>query len=317
VEDDLLPGRMQFSGRDKQSGRNSSGVAVPAQVLQTFTRTTSQPGSAVAGTVTGNDRYTALPARISRLSKSNTTTPTRDKGLPADESISSCLVNLNRRALPNSPPLVGSPKFESGLFFDGPETTAKIVPKTPLKLVKNVRPLSTSLSQELISGNNISPDAPLRSRPTGPRDVRKLQTKRVAVLCADTSAKLPTPHIHEKALPLTPPRRAILSSSRASLVNNGDSSRNLKQSRLGSGSVPSRPGSPKDRFEARRSALDKVDVIVSECWNLRRLRGGTAPASPTMYGAQPGEMSMPAIDERSPVLCGIEERILSPDSSRA
>ena len=43
--------------------------------------------------------------------------------------------------------------------------------------------------------------------------------------------------------------------------------------------------SPKQRFEARRMALDRVDVIVEHAWNSRHFHGTLPPTSPTMFGA--------------------------------
>ena len=62
----------------------------------------------------------------------------------------------------------------------------------------------------------------------------------------------------------------------------------MKQ-RGSAGSTPPRPMSPKERYEARRSAHERVGAIVSRSYTTRNMQGKPTPSSPTMFGAQVDE----------------------------
>ncbi|KAH9895709.1 hypothetical protein C8Q73DRAFT_447348 [Cubamyces lactineus] len=258
----------------------------------------------------GDDKFTALPVRrslidkrnspcsspsASRVSVSITTSEGTDAGgLPP-------LSRVDSSILPVSPPMITSPPLESQLFFGAVSPDFGSNPSLHLRLPE---PTQNKPAQATTAATHTSP---------GDKH-KKLKTHRSPPLLPFPSTassspfrgrlkKTPTKKSSAAATSPPPSSRARPGPDRNSSADSVDSVYQAKSR-----------GTPAQRYEARHSALSKVDEILSRSWSERQLVGDAFPGSPTNFGAYlPAAAAGPSleklIDEEAINGMGIEQRL--------
>lgn len=270
--------KSQAYGSVSGHGRAKSNFTLTDQVLQTPSKVVNKCTSSRLPSV--DDKYTPLPDR--RVRKMQEVRKSRLRAdLEAEPVLNS---DADAYVLPASPPRISTPRLESELLFSPDTFTAPVSQYfSPTKLIKQSHIAPETTLDQRPDSPPVSPlesDSSIRRGPIGPRQPAKTKTRSTrGDYYRDSSEPLPSPYrtSRDKTLPPSPPRR----STRRFASNGPSSSRNTLR-RQSSGN----PMSPKQRYEARRTALDKVDAIVSRSWSTRKLNGGSPPSSPTMFGAQ-------------------------------
>ncbi|KLO18098.1 hypothetical protein SCHPADRAFT_925433 [Schizopora paradoxa] len=286
-----------------------------------------------------DDKYTALPERRIRASRTRSvqespikSSYSQGSSTPLHRSYSSANV------LPNSPPLLESPHLNSALFFGSRNATPTSAmlqslesdsPTSPMKsqrkLVKSGKayPESSPFGRMASRHGEIENTATsTRRTPSGPRQANKLHSpKKSNYLRSDDDSPSPTKRrdasTDEKPLPRTPTRQASVRrpytpSSTPTGPRARPSSNTPGRTTPRSRGLVHSPSSPKERFEARRSALDKVTAIVSKSYSTRDLQGFQRPSSPSMFGSQANDASpdrLGSVSEETCLLPGIEQRL--------
>lgn len=247
----------------------TNGLATPSKsyfgdtLTRGLKRYTLRDEPAYANSPTQDDKYTPMPSRKTRSSKARSFRNDEE----TEEETNTLLASsppVNPDVLPASPPRLSSPQFDSDLMFSPSNTS--ILQTPPRTVLPTTRYFGNGSDSDELS---VSP----RKGPSGPRQPRKLISKRS-----------PSRQNREKALPATPPHRRGVRSTSSSPVKQGMKGGSSNRAR--SNTDPSGGTSFKERYEARHSALSKVDSILSQSWSTRNLRGLPTPHSESMYGAQ-------------------------------
>ncbi len=199
--------------------------------------------------------------------------------------------------------------------------------KSQRKLVKSGRvyPESSPFGRMDSKHGEIESTRIPRRAPSGPRQPTKLQSPKTPKKRgsprskADSSpSSLRAGSIKDKPLPSTPTRERSVrqpygpyNTPTRSRIRPPSAIRGTTPS--GSGGLVHSPSSPKERFEARHSALDKVTAILSKSYSTLELKRIQRPASPTLFGAQANETSsdcrLGTVSEETCLLPGIEQRL--------
>lgn len=237
------------------------------------------------------DKFTELPKRkrTTRRLKS-ARRPEKNSSPRADDEYDDEIgVKENKFILPASPPTVSSPQLETDLFFGATPPADTSDSTSSRQRVQNLRKASESPTSFKLHGERIQ----VRSGLSGPRRM----VKEASGLAS----------YREKALPPSPPRRASRRCSSNSPAKHRSGAAQRQRER--SGTVPSRPMSPKERYEARRTALDKVEAIVARSWSARNVKGISTPSSPTLFGAHVNEGRLEESSSFSGLMLGIEQTL--------
>lgn len=192
-----------------------------------------------------DDKFTELPKRKRTTRRLKTARrPEKNPSPRADDEYDDEIGEKeNKFILPASPPTVSSPQLDTDLFFGAtpPVDTCTSDSISSRQRVHNLREASESPTSFKLHGERIQ----VRSGLCGPRRM----VKEASGLAS----------YKEKALPPSPPRRASRRCSSNSPAKHR--SRAAQKQRERSGTVPSRPMSPKERYEARRTAHR-----FAQCW---------------------------------------------------
>ncbi|KAL7278237.1 hypothetical protein ACG7TL_008212 [Trametes sanguinea] len=252
----------------------------------------------------GDDKFTSLPVRRSLASirslspspSSHSVTSPRgaEEGAVAKPAP---LSRVDSSILPASPPCITSPPLESQLFFGAVSPDFGSNPSLNLRL-----PESTEAKRkDGVAANAVAPATPGKRHP-------KLKTHRSPPLLPFPSTTSTSPF--RGRLKKSPTKRATPTSSPPSVRPGAE--RNDSADSVDMGKVACR-GTPAQRYEARRSALDKVDEILSRSWSERQLTGDGFPGSPTNFGAflpSPAGPSLEKLVEDEAINgMGIEQRL--------
>lgn len=234
------------------------------------------------------DRYTPLPERSPRprrklVSARSVRRRSENVEMKEDaESERSLSQARDRSFLPTSPPLLSSQRLNSELFFSPPHSQNSIL--NPSMSTTMTRP-----HDEIYRVSSPPPsrpvlcDSPSRRTPQGPRVAKKLlsvhSARHINIPYPDED-----PTDRDKALPPSPTRRITTrsSSSSPSKAHSGSRASNVSLRRERSNTAPSAPTpmSPKERYEARRTVLSRVDEIVSRSYSARFEQGVDTPQDP-------------------------------------
>lgn len=282
-----------------------------------------------------NDKYTALPERKIRASRTRSVQASPTKlSYPKEPSTPLRRTYSDAQVLPVSPPLLESPQLHSALFFGSRNATPM---STTLHTLDSDSPISPMKSQrKLVKSGRAYPESspfgrmdskhgeiestlsPTRRAPSGPRQANKLHSpKKSSSVRSDANHSSPSQApvgMKEKPLPSTPARQRTVHrpSSTPTRSRIRPPSSTSSWTPTGSQGLVHSPSSPKERFEARRSALDKVSAIVSKSYSSRDLNGMQRPSSPSMFGAQANDVSsdrLGIVSEEACLLPGIEQRL--------
>lgn len=268
---------------------------LPKSISRGLMRYTLRDEPAYANTSAHFDKFTPMPHRKTRSPKKRTVKERLDV-LSDSEASPSLYPAVDPNVLPASPPRLSSSVLESELMFS-PSSVS--LPQTPPRTR-----FSSSQARTYASDEDSPVASPPKRGPTGPRHPRKLVSRR------SPTRQLEGYDPRNKALPPSPPRRSGAKSASNSPYKrwtNGDSSTRARSNTDSSYAV-----SPKERYEARHSALDKVSSIMSQSWSTRNVLGMPAPSSPTMFGAQADSQlgaSLEEIKEESGLMLSIEQTL--------
>ena len=195
------------------------------------------------------DKYTPMPVRKSpSKTKSNAGLPILRKE-STDTIFWNGLSRVDSTVLPLSPPQILSPPLESRLMF------TPMLPPQSRSRSASVRGRGGRTQGQ---GQGIAMAGTRGSVPSASSD----RTNRL--IKTQTRGKV-------DGLPPTPPRRMNLPSAATSRARRNE----------GTGNGRGKHGTPKERYEARRGALTKVEEILAQSWSERDVR----VSSPTMFGA--------------------------------
>ncbi|CDO70539.1 hypothetical protein BN946_scf184573.g7 [Trametes cinnabarina] len=224
-----------------------------------------------------DDKFTSLPVRrsladIRTLSPSPSISQSPVKSpRNADASGLARPVPLSRvdsSILPASPPCVTSPPLESQLFFGAVSPDFGSNPSLNLRLPESAETKCTqgtgAVSSRTTSGDKHAKLKTHRSPPLLP-----FPSKASSSPFRGRLKKTPTKGVNATA---SPPSKRL------------GTERNDSADSVDCGKAPGR-GTPAQRYEARQSALNKVDEILSRSWSERQLTGDGFPGSPTNFGA--------------------------------
>ncbi|EJD01175.1 uncharacterized protein FOMMEDRAFT_135426 [Fomitiporia mediterranea MF3/22] len=227
------------------------------------------------------DKYTPVPNRRVRSTRklvSPRSLRRRSSILDDSGGPSKYDGNSDRRVLPTSPPLLNLPNLESDLFFSPVREFARNCPD----MSQHGYFTPPRCGQDGEVG-----DSPVRRGPSGPRQPNKLISLQSP---SNGMASRPAqPQFTDKPVPALAIRRstAFSPSCLPSRIRHGP--RDAVQDPDRTNSTPSGPSSlmpPKERYETRCTAFDKVDAIVEQSWGARFLQGIPPPPSPTLFGAR-------------------------------
>ena len=234
-----------------------------------------------------DDKYTPLPERKVRKLVSARSTRRRIEILEDSEGLAKFNLSedADRRILPTSPPLLSSSELESALFF-GPGDSSSGPSQRMSRFGQFNRdeydPGATSGYDQ--ASSNL--ESPSRRVPLGPRTSRKLVSKHSPGNGMNVSAANGQPL--RAIMTSTPLRRSTARASSCSPSKRGYGSGCSRTGRDRSSTLPSVPMSPRERYEARQGAFDKVDAIVERSWSARLLQSPQAvPGPPPVFG-EPG-----------------------------
>lgn len=213
------------------------------------------------------DSYTPMPARRNIVEKRSSPfqTPVASRVSTSTAPLPA-MARIDCSILPSSPPRIMSPPLESKLFFGSVHPDFGSTPSLDLRLPSHGAQTRVQLAAPAIKQTN------------------KLHTKR-------EPPPLPFPSSSEAS----PYRNRLKKSIRVSpaVTTSPKSHSNMPPSRAAS---PSPSGislsgrqTPAERYNARHSALDKVQAIVSQSWSQRDMSIDVFIASPTLFGALPAD----------------------------
>ena len=212
------------------------------------------------------DKFTPIPMRKNRSAERRHSNAVIENCEDEIAYSSTLGTERNTHPFPASPPQLNSPRLDQELFFDTKTYFASI----------------GKLDTEIDSYSEVAKRRPSSSRQVSGRLYSKQLSTRDTVLA---SRNLPS-QVRERELPPSPPHRHACRSSSSSPTKRRFEPDASTRNRERSNTLPeSGLMSPKQRFEARRTALDRVDVIVEHAWNSRHFHGTLPPTSPTMFGA--------------------------------
>ncbi|KAI9068923.1 hypothetical protein FKP32DRAFT_1608614 [Trametes sanguinea] len=253
----------------------------------------------------GDDKFTSLPVRRSlaslrSLSPSPSISHSVTSPRSAEEGATAKLPPLSRvdsSILPASPPCVTSPPLESQLFFGAVSPDFGSNPSLNLRLPESAE---TKRKQGAAAYDG-APATPGKKH-------AKLTTHRSPPLLPFPSTASTSPF--RGRLKKSPTKRVTPASSPPSARRGAE--RTDSADSVDSAKAASR-GTPAQRHEARRSALNKVDEILSRSWSERQLTGDGFPGSPTNFGAflpSPAGPSLEKLIEDEAINgMGIEQRL--------
>ncbi|TFK86963.1 hypothetical protein K466DRAFT_586791 [Polyporus arcularius HHB13444] len=220
------------------------------------------------------DKFTPAPVRRSVDEKRSSPFASPVKAGIASPPLAQATPGLTRvdsSILPMSPPLVTSPPLESQLFFGASSPSLVLLRSTPAVSVKTVvhtlektdkddvkqpRKLRTQRQPPLLPYPSTASTSPYRGR------LKKSPTKNPQ----SSAQSQPTTERHDSAASNCSSDSAY---SQATTAGNGRAGR----------------GTAAERYLARKTALSKVDEILSRSWSERQLAGEGHPGSPSKFGA--------------------------------
>lgn len=241
----------------------------------------------------GSDKFTPVPVRrtaeekrnspFSSPSKTGFTSPT----LP-EEAKRPGVSRVDSSVLPMSPPRVTSPPLESQLFF-GSTTSLDMQMSPP---ATSARHLGGPSSATMSSGPG--------------RQHNKLHTQRSPPLLPFPSSASSSPY--RGRLKKVSSARPQPPSFVADRSDGGVSSRADSTDTRGNWTAC---GTPAERYHARKTALSKVDEILSRSWSERQLAEGSFPGSPNNFGARLPTLNRAPqhAEDESTISMGIEQRL--------
>ncbi|KAI0710792.1 hypothetical protein C8Q76DRAFT_738718 [Earliella scabrosa] len=256
-----------------------------------------------------SDKFTPVPVRRSTEEKRNSPFSSPSKAASTYTTAASSpapsvphghgIPRVDSSVLPMSPPMVTSPPLESQLFF-GSTTSLNVRVSAPAKGASTPRipahahggkakgteekqhnKLRTQRSPPPLPFPSTASSSPYRGR------LKKSQSpgKNVEGVHAAATIVL-RPHAERSdsgaSTDSTESEYSIVSSS-VTTMNTGHAGTGTG-ARTGFGKGQGR-GTAAERYLARKTALSKVDEIVSRSWSERQLAGGAFPGSPNRFGA--------------------------------
>ncbi|KAI8977799.1 hypothetical protein BD414DRAFT_156025 [Trametes punicea] len=232
----------------------------------------------------GDDKFTTLPVRrsLADIRGSPHSSPSSSRiASPApgakkvtetpSGAASTPLARIDSSILPASPPRVTSPPLESQLFFGAVPPDFGSNPSLNLRLPDSVEAKH-------------KPGLPItgaqRTTATPGDKHKKLRTHRSPPLLPFPSTASSSPF--RGRLKKSPTKRGSPASQQPPERPHADRAESADSAE--SANMVGR-GTPAQRYEARRSALNKVEEILSRSWSERQLAGEAFPGSPTNFGA--------------------------------
>ncbi|OBZ73293.1 hypothetical protein A0H81_06814 [Grifola frondosa] len=205
------------------------------------------------------------------------------------------------------PPLITSPPLESRLCFGPISPNFGSTPTLDLQMPgqRNVRSVTSA--------------TPPVTSASGQKRGKRLRTQKEPPLLPFPSSSNSSPfrnRLKKSATSATPPPASRPTAADSASSDDKDS---YMRSPTSASSPPLR--SPVERYNARRTALDKVGEIISQSWSQRDLHGDTFPGSPTHFGAlasppisppgpsRNGPAQMLGVDEDAFTAMSIEQRL--------
>ncbi|RPD52399.1 hypothetical protein L227DRAFT_582104 [Lentinus tigrinus ALCF2SS1-6] len=251
-----------------------------------------------------SDKFTPAPIRRSTDEKRNSPFVSPSKaGSPSLAQGVQGITRVDSSILPMSPPLVTSPPLESQLFFGAMSPSLVLLRSAPAVSVKTVV------------------NAMEKGTDDDGKQHKKLRTQREPPLLPFPSTASTSPYRGrlKKAGPQPQAQSRPVAERADSGVSSSSSDSAYSQATTATNGKVGR-GTAAERYLARKTALSKVDEILSRSWSERQLAGETCPGGPNKFGAAlqvlpavPGEESADEKekdDEAETFLgMGIEQRL--------
>ena len=249
-----------------------------------------------------SDRFTPVPVRRSTEEKRHSPFVSPSKAGVSSPPIAQGANGMSRidsSILPVSPPMVTSPPLESQLFFGATSPSLVLLRSAPAVSVKTVvNAMEKGASDD---GKNRN----------------KLRTQREPPLLPFPSTASTSPYRGRLKKSTTRAPQPRPAAERADSGTSSCSSDSAYSQATTATSGKAGRGTAAERYIARKTALSKVDEILSRSWSERQLAGETRSGSPNKFGAVlpvlpalPGEEECVDGEEREASWgMGIEQRL--------